>query len=123
MRAAVIMACVSIGRILDSHRTGALCVDNQAAVGALVKGSSTSPLGALLTHLFRTCDARGTALWWIGYVRAKSNIADLPSRDCASHAGTNCGNSTGAASATFRDAFKSWGDIRRETTMAQESER
>ena len=105
------------------HRTCVLCVDNQAAVAALVKGSSASELGSLLTTLFWNLVAQGATTWWIEYVHAKSNYADHPSRLCPANKATTCATSIGDCPTAFRKAFESWDSLHREATAIKTNER
>ena len=100
----------------DAPMTCALCVDNKAAVSALVKGSSTSKLGTVLVNLFWNVAARGSIRWRVEYVNTKSNAADFPSRICALPHGTRCSFSHGCVPKGFLAAFSTWEDIRREAT-------
>ena len=118
--AAILMVCISLDWPTNSHRTCVLCVDNQAAVAALVKGSSTSPIGTMLATLCWTLAARGTAMWRIDYVRAESNHADRPSRECDAPHGSTCSRSFGHCRPTFYRAFKSWEAFRKEATTVQQ---
>ena len=58
-----------------------LYVGNQAAVDALVPGSSSAPSGVLLVSIFRRAAIRRNAPWRVGYVSTKANAADAPSRE------------------------------------------
>ena len=87
LRAAILMACIVLQWPNDKQRTCVLCVDKQAAVAALVKGSSSSTLGTPMAPLCWNIAAPGGTLWWIEYVREKSNDADSPSRRCNSKGG------------------------------------
>ena len=71
--ATILMARLVLNWSRDEQRTCVLRVENQAAVAALSNGSSSSPVGALLASIFWNIAARGTTLWWIEYVHAKSN--------------------------------------------------
>lgn len=93
--AAILMICLAIDWPREMLRTCVLFGDTQDSVAALVKGSSSSPLGAMLVCLFRNCVARGATLWWVEYVHTKSNSAASPSRDCNAHTGAPCDQSTG----------------------------
>ena len=81
--AAVLMVYIENGWGNTKPRTCVLCVDNQADVAALVKGRSTSDLAGVLANLFWDAASRGNTRRRIEYVRAKSNSADDPSRQCA----------------------------------------
>ena len=50
--AAILMVCGSLDWPRNQPRTCVLCVDNKASVAALVKGSSKSKIGSLLTTFF-----------------------------------------------------------------------
>ena len=66
------MDCIPLTWPPNQSRTCVLCVDNEDAVAALVKGSSTSPLGSLPASLFWSIAARGSTLWWVEWVGNKS---------------------------------------------------
>ena len=71
-------ACRSDG----NTRACVLRIDNQAALDALVKGSSSSDLGTVQADLFRSVATRCPVLRRPEYVNAKSNASDPPSRLC-----------------------------------------
>ena len=121
--AAILMVCIAREWPRQTHQTYVLCVDNVAAVDALVNGSSTSPIGTLLTTLFRNLAARGATLWRIEYVRTKSNHADQPSRECDAQNGSRCIFANGSTPSSFYHAFKSWCAIHKEETTAQKAKR
>ena len=83
----------------STPRTCVLCVDShvdsQAAFGALIQGSTTSELGALLANLFWNVEARCATRWWVEYVNTKSNIAEKPSRECGLLTGASCAGTFG----------------------------
>ena len=99
--AAVLMARVALSWPRDQSRSCVLCVDSQAAVAALVKGDSSSPLGTVLVCLFWSIAARGAALWRIEYAEEKSNIADPSPRVCALPTISLCVMQSGAARRPF----------------------
>ena len=117
--ASILMVCISLSWPRDQHRTRVLCVDNKAAVAALVKGNSTSKIGSLLTTLFRNLADRGTATWRVEYVHTKSNRADQPSRNCSADHERKCTPSNGQCLQTSLCTFKSWGALRKAATTAQ----
>lgn len=60
-----------------------LYVDNEAAQGALIKGSSDSPSGAAIVSAFTRLEMELQLKVWVARVPTSSNIADGPSRgDC-----------------------------------------
>ena len=59
--AAVLMVFLANERGDTTPRTCALCVDNQAAATALIKGSTSSDLAGVLVNLFWNVAARGNA--------------------------------------------------------------
>ena len=118
--AAILMVCISLDWPRHQHRTCVLCVDNKAAVAALVKGNPTSKLGSLLTALFWNLATRGTTTWWAEYVHTKSNHADQPSRNCSASHERMCNLSNGQFPDTFRRVFKSWDALRKESTTVQQ---
>ena len=94
-------------------RTCVLCVDNQAAVSALIKGGSSSGMAGALVNLVWNVAARDNARWWIEYVNAKANTADGPSRQSAMPNETARHLSQCVASREFREAFAAREAIRR----------
>ena len=52
LRASILMVCIALEWPRKTHQTCVLYGDNMAAAAALVKGSPTSPIGAVLTTLF-----------------------------------------------------------------------
>ena len=74
-----------------------LCVDNKAALAALIKGSSSSELGATFVNLFWSMAARCPVIWRFEYVNTKANAADPPSRVCGAPMGLACGRASGTA--------------------------
>ena len=117
LRDAILMACVALQWPNDKHRTCVLCVDNQAAVAALVKGSPSSTPGTLLASLFWNIAAQGETLWWVEYGRAKSNDSDAPSRWCNSISGSLCTYQAGELPNAFCNAFSPWESLRRDATV------
>ena len=115
--AAVLMARLALEWTSDKQRTCVLCVGNQGAVAALVKGSSSSALGTLLASLFWNLSEKGPILWRIEYVHTKSNDADAPSRWCTSNFGESCAHHSGDVPTAFSVAFSSWDSLRREATV------
>ena len=55
-------------------------VDNQAALGALVAGTSNTNLGAKIVDLCLDVENRGLLRPWFSWVPTHSNPADPPSR-------------------------------------------
>ena len=115
--AAILMVYIANEMEDGTPRTCVLRVDNMAAGGALVKGSSSSKLGTVLANLFWNVAARGTTRWWIEYVNTKSNAADFPSRICALPIESRCSQSHGCVPKRFSAAFSTWDNIRREATF------
>ena len=110
--------CAAINeRDEQTPRTCVLCVDNQAAVAALAKGSSSSALGAIVFNLFWNVAARGNTRWWVEYVHAKSNSADLPSRWCTIPERAECTAPDGRAPAISSETFESWRNLHLEAAL------
>ena len=65
--ATVLTACLAAYRSEGNRRTCVLRIDNKAALDALIKGSSSSALGAVLVYLFWSVAARCPAVWRFGY--------------------------------------------------------
>ena len=118
--AAILVVCCSFDWPDAANRTCVLCVDNEAAVATLVKGSSSSPVGAILANLFWTLATRGSILRWIEYVHTKSNGADQPSRRCDALPRKHCSVATTNLPATSKHCFSSWETLHREATIAQQ---
>ena len=97
-------------------RTCVLRFDNQAAAAALVKGRTSSELGAALVNISRDVDERGETRWRIQYADAISNIAGQPPRLCAMPNSTGCAKTEGSAPIGVYMAFESLGGVRREAT-------
>ena len=114
---AILMACISLQWPNDKQRACAPRVDNQAAVAAMVKGSSSSTLVTLLASLFRNIAAQGTTLWRIEYVRTKSNDSDTPSRWCNSKRSRMRTYQAAVLPNAFRNAFSPWESVRRDDTV------
>ena len=117
--ASMLMAGAATEWSRDRQRTFFLCVDNQAALAALVKGSSSAELGTLLASLFWPCVARGNTLWRIEYVRAKSDDADAPSLDCTVSPDKAWKLGSGVVPDSFRESIESREALRREATFAR----
>ena len=109
--ASILTVYTAIGWRGEQPRTCVLCVDNKAAVAALVKGISPSNLAGVLVNLFWTVAARGNTRWWIEYFNTKSNAAGRPSRLCALPLGTTCNATNGHVPAGFRTAFATWENL------------
>ena len=97
--------------------TCVLRVDNQAAVNALIKGSSSSNLVGVLVNGFWNVAARGNTRWWIEYVNAKSNSDDFPSGQCAPPLLSRCDTTHGRIQEGFKTAFATWESLHRESTV------
>ena len=106
--AAILTACAVIELSLESTRSCVLCIDNQAALAALIKGSASSELGTILVGVFWAVAARSPVQWWLEYVHTASNDADEPSRSCNAVAGHHCSREQGPIPKTFADCFQSW---------------
>ena len=61
----------------------AICIDNAAASGPLVRWYSDTPIGRSIASIFWSAAAHFSFPVWIGQVRSKLNAADPPSRACA----------------------------------------
>ena len=115
--ASILMVYIANSDHVTEARTCVLCVDNLAAVTALIKGSSSSPLAQVLVNLFRNIAAHGNTRWWAEYVNTKSNVADYPSRQCNAPEGGDCMSNEGVIPPNFLKAFESWNNLHRETTL------
>lgn len=73
-----------------SARSCVLCIDNQAVLAALAKGSTASELGSVLAGVFWAFAARRPVYCWPEYVHTKSNDADYSSRICNAQAIAAC---------------------------------
>ena len=113
------MAYMAIDWPREIHSACVRCVGNQASVAASVKESSSFPLGTMIVCLVRNCASRVSILWRAEHVRAKSNIADGPSRVCTAHAGAPFGQRNGATPIALRESFESRVDFHREATAAR----
>ena len=98
-------------------RTCVLCVDNQAAVNAMIKGITTSDLAGVLINLFWNVASRGSTRWWVEYVNAKSNIADYPSRQCDQPDRDTCLSVSGTTPMEFQATFASWEELSRQASL------
>ena len=107
--AAILMVCITLNWPRNQHTTVVLCVDNKAAVAALVKGSSSSTIGSLLTTLFWNLASQGPITWWIEYVHTKSNHTDHPPRNCSADQNGTCNRPDGLCPPQFHRVFNSWG--------------
>ena len=119
----ILTARLALNWSRDKQRTCLLRVDNQAAVAALVKGSPSSPVGALLASLFWNVAARCATLWWAEYVHAKSNDADAPSRLRTAQRDNICAYQSGHIHSAFSEAFASWESPHREATVFKKEKR
>ena len=115
--AAIFAACLVYFHSDGESRTCVLCVDNKAALAALVKGSSSSQLGSVLINVFWSLAARSPITWWFEYVNTKANAADHPSRECDAPTGVNCTRSSGVIPPDFSRVFSSWGALHTESTF------
>ena len=80
--AAILTAGTVVDLSFGATRSCALCIDNQASLSALTKGSASPELGTVLVGSFAAIAARIPVQWWPGYVHTAPNDADAPSRDC-----------------------------------------
>ena len=117
MAAAILTACVVSTRSDGNPRTCVLCVDNKAALAALIKGSSASELGAILINLFWSVAARCPVVWRFEYVNTKSNAADPPSRERDAPMGLTCAKIIGEVPSNFSRISSSRSALRRESTL------
>ena len=60
----------------EAPRSGALCIDNKAALAALARAPTTSELWAVLVGAFWAFAAYSPIRWWAEYVHAASKAAD-----------------------------------------------
>ena len=100
----------------EPSRTCVLCIDNQAALAALVKGSTSSELGTILVGVFWAFAARSSVYWWMEYVHTDSNDADHPSRRCSADTAPQCLSNSGLTPDAFTRAFQSWEALHRAST-------
>ena len=80
--AAVLAMCVICTLDLGQAPAGLLCVDNQGVLDSLIKGSSSSVLGAAMCSVFWNLAARSSVFVWLERVSSSANFADSPSRIC-----------------------------------------
>ena len=117
LAAAILAACLVILQNDGNARTCVLCIDNNAALAALIKGSSSSELGTILVNLFWSMASRCPVLWRFEYVNTKADAADPPSRVCDAQLGLACTRATGAIPTEFTRIFSSWSALRRESIL------
>ena len=117
LAATILTACEVANRSDGYHRTCVLCIDNKAALAALIKGSSSSALGAVLVNLFWSVAARCPVVWWFEYVNTKVNAADPPSRVCDAPLGMECTRTSGEVPPEFSRLFSPWSVLHRESTL------
>ena len=114
---AAILAVTVVSQInTEPSRTCVICIDNRAALDALVKGSTSSELGANLVGVFWAIAARSSVYWWLEYVHTDSNDADHPSRCCSADTAPQCLSNSGLTPDAFARAFQSWEALRRAST-------
>ena len=82
-------------------RTCVLRIDNQAALAALVKGSTSSELGTVLVGVFWAFAARSSVYWRMEYVRTDSDDSDRPSRRCNADSAPQCQLQSGQIPESF----------------------
>ena len=114
--AAILTACVAVESSLETTRPCVLCIDNQAALAALIKGSASLELVTVLVGVFWAIAARSPAQWWLEYVHTDSDDADAPSRDCNAAGVRTCSLSSGTSPLDFAKTFESWGSMHRAST-------
>ena len=117
LAAAVLAACLVITQNDGVARTCVLCVDNKAALAALIKGSSSSELGAILVNVFWSVASRCPVLWRFEYVNTKANAEDPPSRDCNAPLGIERTRASGAIPLDFAKIFSSRSALHREPVL------
>ena len=117
LTAAILAACLVILQNDGEARSCVLCVDNKAALAALIKGSSSSELGTILVNLFWSLTARCPVIWWFEYVNTKANAADPPSRVCNAPSGVLCDRTSGPIPPEFTRIFSSWSALHRESIL------
>ena len=116
LAATVLTACLMAYRYDGNHRTCVLRID-KTALAALIKGSASSSLWAVLVNLFRSVPARRPVVWWFEYANTKSNDDDHPSRVCDTPSGVDCTRCSGEIPPEFSRIFHSWGVHHRESTL------
>ena len=117
LAATVLTARLVAYRSDGNHRTCVLRIDNKTAIGALIKGSSSSSIGAVLANLFWSVAAQFPAVWWFDYVNTKSNAVP-PSRVCDTPLGVDCTRCSCDIPPEFSRISPSWSELRRESTLA-----
>ena len=115
--AAILLVYIANGWMGATPRTRVLCVDNQAAVAARIKGISPPDLAGSLVNLFWNVAARGNTRWRVEYVDAKSSSSDSPSRQCKLPTEAVRFEAQGQIPTEFRDAFSSSESLRREAAV------
>ena len=87
-------------------RSCVLCIDNQAALAALVKGRTASEMGEVLVGVFWAFAAHASALWWVEYVQTESNDANPHRESVTNTPQRRARNAGGPIPEAFRNAFR-----------------
>ena len=80
-----LLACI-LGLVVACNkapgRAVLLCCDNKGALGAVVRGSCSTPVGRMLSSTLWNIAATFDAAVWVEFVPSALNCADPPSRSC-----------------------------------------
>ena len=98
-------------------RTCVLCVDNQAAIYAIVKGSTSPNLRTSRVNLFWDVAAQRNTRRRIEHVHTLSSISDVPSRRRAVAEQATCAKSDGRGPGLFAKTFESRSNLHWEATL------
>ena len=71
---------LSLAKVITPGLPIAICIDNTAAAGTLVRGNCQTPPVRSLASLFWLMAAHFAFPVWVEQARSKSNVADPPSR-------------------------------------------
>ena len=82
LAATILAACLVTYRPNGNPRTCVLCIDNKAALAALIKGPSSCELGAISANLFWSAADRRPVVWRFEYVDTNLNADGPPPRVC-----------------------------------------
>ena len=98
-------------------RTCVLCIDDKAAIDALIEGSASSELWGISANLFWIVVPSFPVVWRFWYANTKSNAADPPPRACEAPKGMACTRRSGRTPPESSRIFASLGVLRRESTL------
>ena len=114
--AAILTVCAVDERSLGGSQSRVLCIDNQAALAALVKGPTSAELGTVAVGVFWNFASRPPAQRRVEYVNIKSNHPDEPPRSCDARDGAFRTRYEGRTPEAFSSAFLSWETRHRAST-------